>query len=361
MPASHVKLKARLMREDDFAECSSVLSRNGLGAPTREDWHAAWHGHPQASEFADAAQGWVLEHPEGGLVGTLANVHLMLELQGRPLRGCVSASWAVDPEWRGSSIGLMTRFLGQKGIDLLFSLQVSADSARVTGALQSLPVPAPRYDTARFIPVSMTAFAASSLARKGVPAPGLFAPFLAPVLAARFRRRSSAEKGYEVRLLDGFGDEFELLWARLRAEATGLIAWRSRDTLRWRFPQSGDTRILGLFRQGELAGYLVLKRSIRTAHRGLATDLVADWQVASPHSGAAAMLLDAARKTCRDTGGHALEIRGWCGWKQELVGAFRPLETTPGTARSFVRIQDKELRQKLDDPALWDLSPFERF
>lgn len=164
-----------------------------------------------------------------------------------------------------------------------------------------------------------------------------------------------------MRLLDQFGDESDGFWARLRAEAIGLVAWRSRDMLRWRFPLLGDTRILGLFRQAELAGYLVLKRSIRTAHRCLATDLVSDWQVASAHTGAASMLLDAARKTCRDTGGHALEVRGWCGWKQDPVAAFRPLETTPDTARSFVRIQDKELRRRLDDPALWDLSPFERF
>jgi hypothetical protein len=71
----------------------------------------------------------VLEAADGSVVSHLDNFYTLYELEGRPQKGVVAAGWAVDNEYPGKAMQLMTTFFRQKGVDLWLNVNASPITA----------------------------------------------------------------------------------------------------------------------------------------------------------------------------------------------------------------------------------------
>src|SRR5438094_10344954 len=81
------KLKLRAASFKDYQQIALLESRYGLGtlrSKSYERWVHLWQGNPPYRELqAGWSIGWVLEDGNGQIVGSMANIPLLYELQGR--------------------------------------------------------------------------------------------------------------------------------------------------------------------------------------------------------------------------------------------------------------------------------------
>src|SRR6266700_2522803 len=86
---------------DDYDRVAALQERNGLHSKSREDWMALWTRNPA---WRDAGGEWpiglVLETAAGEIVGHIACIPVAFHFRGRRLRGVVTGSWVIDPEYR---------------------------------------------------------------------------------------------------------------------------------------------------------------------------------------------------------------------------------------------------------------------
>ena len=107
---SESAVRVRPAEWKDAEAINQVTDRNGLGSLDPAIWRESWEAYPFSEEFRDIPTGWVLETDSGAVVGNLSNIQILYEMGGRRFRGTVAAAWAVDTEYRGKSLRLMTTF-----------------------------------------------------------------------------------------------------------------------------------------------------------------------------------------------------------------------------------------------------------
>jgi hypothetical protein len=103
-----VPLRLRPAVFADAEAINKVHLRNGMGTFDTASWRFCWESYPFAQEFANVPIGWVMEPSDGTVVGTIGNVHIMYEMNGRRFKTAIAAAWAVDPPSRGKSLSLAT-------------------------------------------------------------------------------------------------------------------------------------------------------------------------------------------------------------------------------------------------------------
>src|SRR5207248_4247565 len=68
---------------DDYEQIAALEARNGLQPKTHEEWRHLWRNNPAYRDGWPI--GWVLENQMGDLVGSLGNIPLLCEFQGKTL------------------------------------------------------------------------------------------------------------------------------------------------------------------------------------------------------------------------------------------------------------------------------------
>ena len=89
--------------------------------------------------------GFVLEAPDGEIVGSLDCVFLLYEFQGRRFTAIAQAGWDVDPAYRGSSLQLIGASFRLPGIDIVINGSSSLAAAKIMTALKIPRMPIPEY------------------------------------------------------------------------------------------------------------------------------------------------------------------------------------------------------------------------
>ena len=79
-------MRVRELREADYAGVVAVLGRNGLRAPTPEQWSYLAHATPHREMLGASPLGWVLDDDRQGIVGTFRNLPFLYEWNQRPVR-----------------------------------------------------------------------------------------------------------------------------------------------------------------------------------------------------------------------------------------------------------------------------------
>lgn len=120
------------------------------------------------------------------------------------------------------------------------------------------------------------------------------------------RRRTPMPEGYAIAALTSFGDDADRLWDRV-AGGYSVALVRNAAYLNWRYIANPDQyNILGLTRDGELVGIVVLTETIR---RGVVVGELVDYVCAVDDDVVFRLLVNAAIEHSRQRG-HAL-VQSW--------------------------------------------------
>jgi hypothetical protein len=358
--------RLRCATVDDLPAILDVSVRNGLSAFDPDCRRRWWLEHPFRNELEGVPMGWVLENESGRIVGTLTNVPMLYELAGRPLKCAIASSWAVDPDYRSSSLLLTMSYFTQTRVDLLINGSANETAARVMSAFGAHPIPAPDYNCSYFWILRPRAFATAALERRQVPgARWLSLPAALLLALAAFPGRLPRKPAAEIRHFDSFGEEFDRFWEKLRRHPGRLVAVRTAEALKWRFSQAWWPEkpiVVGAVRDGELLGYLVLVAPAREHSRGLRNYLIGDLQALGDSPAVVRTLLRAGLRAARRRGAGSVQWIGWAPQKrQAAVSLFPRKYRTRGHWPLYYRVASAELKSALSEPDCWDFSPFDAF
>ncbi|MCX6621961.1 MAG: hypothetical protein NTY38_12985 [Acidobacteria bacterium] len=153
---------------EDFDAISGVACRNGLVSPKYGDWVRLWKDNPFRAQLA-LPVGWVLEAGSQHVVGTFSNIPRIYYYNGEAVRTAVPSAWAVDPQYRHSSVLLVTEFFSQKNVDLFLNTTASSRAAAIFKAFRCQEVPHPSYKQVLFWVIRRAGFADALLRRMRLP------------------------------------------------------------------------------------------------------------------------------------------------------------------------------------------------
>jgi hypothetical protein len=348
----------------DAENVSRIHKRNGLMEFDAETWRARWRSYPFAGEFPDTPIGWVLETETGEVVGTIGNVHMLYEMDGRRLRAAIAADWAVDAEHRGNALRLITAFFKQKGPDLLINGSANPGASKVLTGLHIPRIPVPSYISPCFWAASPKAFAKAALERRETPAASALAypAGLVLLVADMLRRSGRGRLSGKMRRLQAFDDRFDSLWQRLGAGPGRLRAVRTRAVLDWKFQAdlaAGRAAILTIESGGALSGYIVLVRR-QNSDAGMSLYDVADFQAAGDDASVFRDLLLAAVQLARDEGLDAVKLMTGTPAKRAPAVALKPYTYQLPFWQLYYK-PSPELAPLLGSPQAWDFSVFDTY
>jgi hypothetical protein len=349
---------------DDYPEIAALLARNGLKARSFDDWAGLWRGNP-VYERRGGPLGWVLETPDGGLVGTIGNIPGAYRFQGRELISASASDWAVDQSYRRYSLALLDLLNRQPGVDLLLCSTVSAASEPAYPPFRWSRVPAGCWNSSDFWITNYTGFSKAVSKMRGLPMPDMASY---PVSAALFcldrLGRSAGAQKTAVAIqpcteVDGRFDEF---WGQLEREQPNiLLAVRTRETLAWHFRRMLRNKggwLLACSVHGHMVGYATFERHDNPA-RSLTRVLTTDFQALRGHEPA---LQSAFRWMLRKCHQDRIDVIENPGCWLDLAGVPRLRAARRRTLPSwsfYYRALDRSLGEELKDSRVWRPSLFD--
>jgi len=341
---------------EDFEQISRLERRFDVGRKTFDDWQSLWTANPAYRSRRGWPIGWVLDH-DGRIVGSLGNIPVDYELDGRTIMAAAGRSWVTDPEYRGYAVMLMEEFFQQENVDLFLSTTVNHKAQGAFSTFGVQPLPAGRWDHSAFWITNYRGFARAFAASRGwrIPA-GLAAPAL---LAKQTFCGSPLNAGRNLAVWQemGFDERFDAFWDELRERKRGaLLGVRSREALDWHFHSALAKRrlwILTIQERGQIAAYSIFCRKDSRSH-GLTRMRVVDYQSLSNEREPLMAMLAWALQRCREEGIHILEDLGCC---MEGIGAPNHRQLASWT--SYFKASDQELTNHLNRPGAWRPSLFD--
>jgi hypothetical protein len=358
-------IRLRTMTLDDAQAVCDLNRRIGLGDVPVAEWRRRWEAYPLSSEFQDIPIGWVLADNDGSIKGAFANVHLLYELAGRSLRGCIGCEWGVESEARGLSLQLLDRFLRQRGADICIVGTASPVTSEILTRLKVARIPAPGYDDALMWAVRPAVVAAGALRRKEIRGAGVLAwPAGVAIGLADFVNRSGRGRvSSTVRQVQAFDERFDSFWERLRRGSSRLRAVRSRAVLAWRFQSAmakGEASVLVSEREGNLDGYAVLVHR-RSPELGMTTFDVADFQALGNDVLILKDLLLSSIRLAREGGAGMLKLLTGDATKRSTAVLLRPHSYHVPLWQMYFKSPNPQLAQDLSRPDLWDFCLFDSY
>lgn len=348
----------------DAEAIGQVHKRNGLGEFDAAAWRSRWESYPFYADFRDIPIGWVIQTDSGSLVGTIGNVHMLYELDGRRFRGAIATDWGVDAEQRGKALHLTTAFFKQKGPEILINGSASPVASKVLAGLQIPRIPIPDYTSPCFWAANPAAFAKAVLKRRDVSAASLLSIPAGLALRVRDMVRGSGRGrlNNRVRRMQAFDDRFDALWQRIAAGPSRLRAVRTRAVLNWRFQNDLNTGrgvVLVAESSGDASGYIVLLQR-PGSDLGMSLYDVADFQAAGDEPAIYRDLLLAAVQLAREKGVDAVKLMTGTPAKRIPAMALQPYSYQLPHWPLFYRAAP-ELKPALVSANAWDFSLFETY
>jgi hypothetical protein len=350
----------------DYEQIASLESRYGLGTRSLERWHYVWLDNPAYRDLQPGwTIGWVIEDENGRIVGSMGNVPLSYEFQGRRILAASGRSWVADLAYRSISLSLVDRVINQPNIDLYFDNTVNAKSAAVVSVFDCARVPVGVWDKSAFWITHYQGFVERLLATKTYRQ--LAKPLSYPLSAATFLRDRLTAKGLragdvEVKVCSGFDDRFDDFWVELkRINPHLLLAVRTREVLEWHFKHALlDNRlwIVTVVDGPRLAAYAIFDRK-DSGEFGLKRIRLVDFQSLDGTTALLEPLLSWALRKCRDEGIHLLENVGRWLEKQEFMETVAPHQRKLEAWRFVYRANNPSLAASLREPRAWAPSLFD--
>ena len=358
-------IKLRETTLEDATAISELSRRNGMGEVAPETWRDRWTKYPFAAEFRDVPMGWVLEGEGGSVVGSFANVHMLYEIGGKRLRGCIGCEWAVDEQSRGMSLQLLDRFLRQCNVDICIVSSASPVTSELLSRLKLPRIPAPDYDRPLLWATHARLFAGGALRKRGIKAAEALAwpAGAALALADLMGRVARAKPSSQVSRLTGFDERFDGFWERVRRGPRRMRAIRTRSAMEWRFEAATKEKAMVILvseRDQGISGYALLVRRFSPDLRLSMYD-VADLQALNDEPSTYRDLLLGALDAARSEGVAALKLLTSHAVKRAVAAELRPHSYHVPVWQLFFKARDPDLALKLSSADLWEVSLFDNF
>src|SRR5262249_12132533 len=118
-PRKNARVQLRTAKFQDYEQIAALEARNGLDIKSYEEWSHLWRANPLYRELGpDWPIGWVFEDDNKQIVGSMGNIPLLFELQGKRIVGASGRGWAVAPAHRSVALFLLDRVVNQAGVNL---------------------------------------------------------------------------------------------------------------------------------------------------------------------------------------------------------------------------------------------------
>lgn len=363
-----IPAKQREVRFSDFENVARLKERGGLPKDNQENWCRLWQQNPaMAVAKSQLSMGWVLETAQG-IVGYQGSVPLLYQFGGRTLVAAVGTGLVIEPAYRARSIGLLSSFYRQRGVDLFLVTLAIASVAKLSKALHAEALPQRDFDKRLLWVLDVHQFTKALAAKfglgRGMVAVGTFLG--SPVLRADTLRRGprghlTSKFGVTEIEVKDIGDEFQGLWQHKLTETPRLMADRSPASLRWHFmiPRSSSTAAVLCCRRFErLVGYAIVQHTI-DRETGMRRSMLADILVEQDDSGLTEALLEAAYSNATVSGSHFFEVMGLPGNIRQILMRWNPYVTTYPTDPLIYKTADEALARTLADENTWYAGPFD--
>lgn len=357
--------KLRETALEDYNQIASLELRYGLAAKSYEEWTHLHLSNPLRSEHQPVASiGWVIEDENKQIVGSVGNIPLLYEFQGRRILAVTGRGLVAKPAYRSTSLLLLDRLINQPGVELFLTNAITPASAAAFGAFECVRVPVGQWDQSAFWITHYPGFFGSLLAMKNLPWAGPLSYPLSAValLKDRLTKEALSEGDVEVQACPGFDDRFDDFWRDRKRNSPHLIlAVRSREVLEWHFKYSllkNRLWIAAVADGPRLAGYAIFDRR-DNPNFGLKRVRLVDFQSLDGTNALLGPLLSWALRKCRDEGIHMLENVGrWLG-KGELIDNVAPHRRRLSTWTYVYRANSPSLAEGLKERTVWDPSLFD--
>jgi hypothetical protein len=359
-------LRIREAGFDDYEQIASLQAFFGLPIKSYQDWSRLWLGNPLYQVLASGwSIGWVLEDKRGRIVGSIGNVPLPYQWNGREIIAASGIAWVAEPAYRSAALMLLDRVINQPNVGLYLNNTVTKDSAAAVDVFACPRVPVGLWDETSFWITHCGGFSKAFLATKRLPAipPLNYLASLATFLNDRVRSRRIPISDFRVEPCASFDDRFDDAWMDLcRRSPNHLLAVRSCEVLRWHLGDAlrkGDVWVPVIADGRGIAAYAVFDRRDNGGF-GLRRVRLVDFQ--SRESDRDAMfgaLLAWALRRCREIGVHMLENVGRWLEKGEFIETYVPYRRKLPAWSYVYRARDAAVAENLKHRSAWSPSLFD--
>jgi hypothetical protein len=352
-------LRLREASFGDYEQIALLESRYWLHTKNYEEWSHLWLANPLYREIqADWCIGWVLEDENGRIVGSMENIPLLYEFEGRRVLAATGRAWVAEPEYRSAALLLLDHVINQPHVDLYLNTTFSVASTPAVTVFKCTRVPVGVWDRSAFWITNHRGFLRSLLRLKGYP---LATPLSYPLGAAVFLKDRLTEKALgsgdvEVKVCSAFDERFDDFWVDLKSRSPHLLlAVRTREVLEWHHKfmlLNNRIWIATIADRHRLLAYAVFDRRDKRS-LGLKRVRLVDFQSLDGGTALLLPLLSWALRKCRNEGIHVLEYFGRWLEQGELVDTVAPYRRRLPTWIYAYRANNPELAKSLERPRAW--------
>jgi hypothetical protein len=379
---SSLGARVREAHFEDYEQIASLESRFGLAVKSHEAWVHLWKGNPLYRELkTDWPIGWVLEDGDGKIVGSMGNIPLLYEFDGRRVIVASGRHWVADPAYRSVAILLLHNLISQRRIDLYLNTTVSDASVPAVVALGCSQAPVGVWDEVAYwitnyfgclqsVMAAKNPFASSlrkgswtHLKAIGTQLSGLpLRLFSAAALKNRLTKRAGPKPDIEVTACAEFDDRFDRFWEELRKKNRQvLLAVRSRESLQWHFKHAAEENrlwITTVVDGSRLIAYAIFCK-VSNLSSGITQVKLVDYQSLDNSPTMLEPILAWTLERCRSEGIHMLEHTGRWLEKGEWFDEAAPYRRKLPAWQYFYRVHNPTLRQQLGNKHAWAPSLFD--
>lgn len=357
--------KLRQASFKDHGQIASLESRYGLVSKGYDEWSHLWLGNPLYQELrADWSIGWVLEDEQQRIVGSMCDIPLLYEFEGKRITAHSGRHWVAEPAYRSFSLALLERVVNQADVDLYVNNTVTAEAMAPLSIFDLPRVPVGVWDQSAFWITGYRGFVESFLVVKNCPlARALSYPLSAAVFLKDWLSKNAlCDSDVEVTVCSGFDERFDGFWMDLKNRNPHvLLAVRSREMLDWHYKYAlleGRLWITAVVDGPRLVAYAIFERRDKPQF-GLKRMSLVDFQSLDGSTALLSPLLSWALKKCRDEGIHVLENVGRWLEEGELIKTLAPYQRKLSTWSYFYRANNRQLAERLREPRAWAPSWFD--
>jgi hypothetical protein len=349
----------------DHEQIASLESRYGLVSKGYDEWSHLWLGNPLYQELQKGWPiGWVLEDEQKQIVGSMGNIPLLCEFEGKRILTASGRHWVAEPAYRSASLALLERVVNQSYVDLYQNNTVTAESTAALGVFGCLHVPVGVWDESAFWITNYRGFSESLLVLKKWPlAKALSYPLSTAIfLKDRLSKKSLLERDVDVKGCANFDERFDGFWEALKRNNPHLLfAVRTREMLEWHYKYAllnGRLWIVTVVDGRQLLAYATFERKDKPRF-GLKRLSLIDFQSLDGSTFLLSPVLSWTLKRCQDHGIDVLENVGRWLEQGELIKTAAPYERKLPAWSYFYRASDPKLAERLKDRHAWAPSLFD--
>lgn len=355
----------RLATFEDYERMAQLELDNGMTVMPKDDWLAMWLQNPLWPKLSkDWPIGWLLETDSGRLVGTLVNIPTLYKFRGRDFVCAAGRSWAVDPQYRGFALWLMSEYFEQPNVDLFVNTTV-ADVSEPMHAALSIRIPVGDFQTIAYWVTSYRGFAQRALSKLRIPLAQFFAIPVSAALRTRdfftVKQLPDGPSSVTIESIEQFDERFDAFWRELLdATPNTLLGVRDQVTLKWHYATPLKTKrlwIVTALREGRLVAYGIFKRQEREG--GMKRMQLVDFQSILPQEELLAPILEHSLRRCKSEGIFALEQLGCKVPGRAIFEQYAPYRRKLPNWPFFYKAVDPDLERQLATPEAWAPSTYD--